>query len=88
MTELSRFYGIKVAIHMEVNAQHNIPHVHAKYGEYNASFDFNGEKLAGDFPNTATNLMKEWILDNLDEVQNSWDKINKGEKPNKIAPLQ
>lgn len=37
MPELSRFYGIVIKMLYEVGTKHNKPHVHAEYGEYEAS---------------------------------------------------
>ncbi|MEG2570970.1 MAG: DUF4160 domain-containing protein, partial [Clostridia bacterium] len=37
MPELSRFFGIVIKLLFDDNQQHNIPHIHAVYGEYKAS---------------------------------------------------
>lgn len=47
MPTISRFYGIVITMNF-VMKEHNPPHIHAKYGEYNASFIIsNGEILDG-----------------------------------------
>jgi hypothetical protein len=44
------------------NKQHNTPHIHAYDAEFHASFNFEGKMLRGEFPKTATKLVKKWIL--------------------------
>jgi hypothetical protein len=33
------FYGIIIRLYLMDNKQHNLPHVHAKYAEFEASID-------------------------------------------------
>ena len=49
MPEISRFFGI--IIKMFVRGEHNPPHVHAIYSEYNAIINIKtGEVIEGDLP--------------------------------------
>ena len=50
MPELSRFRGIIVKMLYRDYGKHNKPHIHAYYGEYEASVSIDGELLAGSFP--------------------------------------
>ena len=50
MPELSRFAGIIVKMIFNDTVQHNKPHVHVYYGEYQASIGIDGELLAGSLP--------------------------------------
>lgn len=50
MPELSRFAGIIVKMLYNDTVQHNKPHVHVFYGEYQASIGIDGELLAGSLP--------------------------------------
>ena len=43
MPVLSMFYGIIVSMYFEKDGKHSEPHFHAKYGEYKAEVDFNGQ---------------------------------------------
>jgi len=43
MPEISRFFGIVIAIYWK---DHGIPHFHAKYGGYRASFSIDDLRLA------------------------------------------
>ena len=88
MSELSRFYGIVIAIFSEIGAQHNKAHIHARYAEFKASYDLDGVLIAGQMPPTANKLIKEWISRHSDELQDAWDKSLSGEYPGKIEPLK
>ena len=49
MPEITRFYGIVVKIFF--TREHNPPHFHAVYGEYNGIFDIKTlEMIEGDMP--------------------------------------
>ena len=50
MPELSRFAGIIIKMIYKDNKQHNKPHIHAYYGEYEASIGIDGELLGGSLP--------------------------------------
>ncbi|HEY8219764.1 MAG TPA: DUF4160 domain-containing protein, partial [Methylobacter sp.] len=39
MPIISMFYGIIIRLYLMDNKQHNQPHVHAKYAEFEASID-------------------------------------------------
>jgi hypothetical protein len=47
MPTLSMFYGIIIRMYYFDNQQHNLPHIHAEYGESRAVFSLaDGELLA------------------------------------------
>lgn len=72
MPEICRFYGIIIKIFF--TNEHNPPHFHAVYGEYNGSFLIeNLEMYEGDLPKKAQNLIMEWALLHKDEIINMWD---------------
>lgn len=50
MPELSRFDGMVIYMLFRDNKQHNKPHVHVYYGEYEAAIGIDGELLAGSLP--------------------------------------
>lgn len=50
MPELSRFYNIVIKIIYNDTTQHNKPHFHVYYNEYEASVGIDGELLAGSLP--------------------------------------
>lgn len=50
MPVISMFYGIIVQLYFSDNDRHNLPHIHIRYSEYNASIAIEtGEILAGIF---------------------------------------
>lgn len=72
MPEITRFYGIIIKIFL--TKDHNPPHFHAVYGEYNGSFLIEtGEMLEGDLPKKAQNLIKEWASMYKNEIMEMWN---------------
>ena len=62
MPTISQFYGILVLMHL-TRKEHNPPHIHAYYGEYDASFYIsNGGIMNGTFPSSGAELVKKFIL--------------------------
>ena len=85
MPLLSTFYGILV--YMNRKKEHNPPHVHVGYGEFEALFDFYGEIIAGTFPPKQTKIVVAWIAIHKDELEAMWKIAMACEKLGKIAPL-
>jgi len=86
MPTISRFYGI--LIRMYKTSEHNPPHFHAIYGEYEASFDFNGDLISGNFPPKQSRFVKVWAEMRQDDLLTDWSLAVKGEEPEPIAPLK
>ena len=80
MPEVARFYGIIITL---VFREHNPPHFHAKYGEYEASFDIKTLKMTGSFPTTARNLVRKWAKPHQARLLEMWNK----QKVAKLPPL-
>lgn len=71
MPEVSRFYGIIIKIFFR---DHNPPHFHAIYGEYNGYFNIETlEMLEGDLPKKAQSLIIEWAENYQDEIMEMWN---------------
>lgn len=85
MPTISMFYGILIRMHKH---EHNPPHFHAKYGEFEASFDFDGEITEGQFPPKQTALVKSWALIHTDELNANWELLGTDEQLYRIPPLQ
>ncbi len=67
---------------------HNPPHFHAKYNEYQVIFDISKlEVINGNFPTKALSLVKEWAVENQEELLQNWNLAVNGEKLNNIKPL-
>ncbi|MBI9084202.1 MAG: DUF4160 domain-containing protein [Desulfobacterales bacterium] len=85
MPEISRFYGIIIAMFYD---DHNPPHFHARYGQYKISFEINTLRvLDGKFPPRALGLVVEWAALHQDELLQVWELAKNREPLMKIEPL-
>jgi len=85
MPEISRFYGIIIAMYY---MDHNPPHFHAKYGDYTGVFTIPDLKLIeGHLPRRALSLVLEWAFEHRDELSKNWDLAMAREPLSKIHPL-
>lgn len=72
MPEITRFYGIVIKIFL--TREHNPPHFHAVYGEYNGEILIEtGEMREGDLPIKAQQLVKEWWSVHKDSIMEMWN---------------
>ena len=73
MLTISIFYGIRICFNLR-NKEHGPPHVHAKYGEYIASFNIKDKCLnEGKFPDRATKLVIEFLNQYEQELLKMWE---------------
>jgi hypothetical protein len=85
MPEISRFFGIVVAIYYK---DHNPPHFHAKYGDETGVFSIDDLKMIeGSLPRRAVLLVLEWAFEHRDELMQDWELSISGKPLRKIAPL-
>jgi hypothetical protein len=85
MPEISRFLGI--VIYMYFN-EHNPPHFHAEYNEFNASISINNlGVIEGKLPAKVMSLVVEWAQEHQEELLETWNNIQKTGQYNKIKPL-
>ncbi len=88
MPIISMFYGIIIRLYLIDNKHHNLPHIHAKYAEFEAAIDLaDGEILSGELPRKQLRLVQAWIELHRDELMADWELAVSGEAPYKIAPL-
>ena len=84
MPAISSFYGILILMHL-TRKEHQPPHIHAYYGEYEATFKISdGELLYGTFPEKGRRLVKEFILLNQQDLLEMWET----EMYKKLPPLR
>ncbi|MGK5092640.1 DUF4160 domain-containing protein [Deltaproteobacteria bacterium TL4] len=89
MPSISMFYGIIVYLYFKDNKQHNVPHIHAKYREYEVVLSIpEGDILEGNIPNPKMKLLHAWIEIHRDELVADWDLAVSGQQPYKIEPLR
>ena len=68
---------------------HNPPHFHVIYGEYEAQVDINTlEVIKGKLPKRVLALVLEWSVEHRSELRQDWD-LAKLHKPlERIKPLE
>ncbi len=82
------FYGIIIRMYMLDELHHNLPHLHAKYAEFEASINLaDGELLAGELPRKQLRLVQAWVELNRDALMADWELARSGQLPFKIDPL-
>ena len=55
---------------------HSIPHVHAKYAEYQIEIAINdGVILSGNLPKGQQKLATEWVLRHQEKLKNEWNTL-------------
>ena len=85
MPEVSRFYGIVVAMFW---GDHNPPHFHARYGGDQAVIEIGTLRvLEGHLPPRALGLVMEWASQHSEELFQNWNNVESNQPLNKIAPL-
>ena len=88
MPTISVFYGIMIRMFFCDVEEHNIPHIHIKYAEYEAVMSIeSGYLLAGDLPRKQLRLVQAWVELRQDELRNDWLLAVNGKQPNPILPL-
>lgn len=85
MPILSMFYGIIIRMYYE---DHQPPHFHAYYGDYEAVFDFSGELIQGEMPKKQQKLIDAWCVIHSDELIANWKLSQENESVFKIEPLK
>ena len=88
LPELCRFYNIVIKMIYMDNAQHNKPHFHVYFAEYEASIGIDGELLAGSLPVKQLRIVQAWAAIHEEELYEAWNKSVKGTPCGKIEPLK
>jgi len=88
MPTLSMFFGILIKMNWKDTGQHNTPHFHAFYNDYEAVFGLDGEIIAGCFPKKQSVFVRAWALLHEDELTANWKLAVNGEVTFRIDPLR
>ena len=88
MPTLSMFLGILIRMNWKDTGQHNSPHFHAFYGDYEAVFGLDGEIITGSFPRRQSAFVKAWVLLHEDELAANWKLAENGEDTFRVEPLK
>lgn len=86
MPELSRFFGIVIALFYD---DHAPPHFHARYGDNRAIIAI--ETLAllqGSLPPRALGLVMEWAAQHQADLRRTWAAAQRHEELEPIPPLE
>ena len=88
MPELSRFFGIIIRMYMEVGAPHHLPHFHAYYQDEVAVYGIDPvELITGTLPRRQRRLVEAWAEMHEEELAADWRRLQAGQVPMPIAPL-
>lgn len=86
MPEISRFFGIVIAMYLD---DHAPPHFHARYGGHNASIRLAPLALLdGSLLPRVLGLVIEWARLHEAELLEDWGHASRGEPLRRIAPLE
>lgn len=85
MPEISRFLGIIICMYYD---EHNPPHFHAKYGDYEITVEIGSGTIEGKFPKRALSAVLEWYKLHKNELIIDWELATKNQPLNKIEPLE
>jgi len=89
MPELSRFFGIIIRMFMKTGAQHDMPHFHAYNGEAVRVYSINPvELIGGALPRRQQRMVEAWAELHQDALLEDWARLQAGQLPQPIAPLQ
>jgi hypothetical protein len=85
MPQISYFLGIVIKMFYR---DHNPPHFHAEYAEYEALIDIQKLELwSGYLPPRVLGLVIEWAAMHQNELKNNWESARKQETLIAIEPL-
>ena len=86
MPTVSDFYGIYIQMYFD---DKHAPHFHAIYAEYRALIAVsNCHIMAGQIPNRAYRLVREWWRLYRAELEENWERARRGEKLRRIEGLE
>ncbi len=68
--------------------EHNPPHFHTKYQDYEATFSMDGELMEGKMPAKQCKLIAAWAEIHKDELLADWELAVNREPLYKIDPLR
>ena len=86
MPVISAFFGIIIRIY---HSDHNPPHFHAQYGEYEVIIEIKtGKVLNGKLPVRLLYFVEIWRKENELQILEAWDCAQDFKIPNKVKPLE
>lgn len=72
MPVIARFYGMVIKMYFS-QGEHNLPHIHAVYGEYVGVIDIQTlQMVEGDLPQKALGMVQEWVKIHQSDLMQMW----------------
>ena len=88
MPEISRFFGIIVRMYIEASTPHHRPHFHAYYQDAVAIYGIDEiELISGSLPKRQKRLVEAWAELHQQELLDDWNRLQNGQAPLPIDPL-
>ena len=87
MPIISQFYGIIISMYFNDSNQHNLPHIHVRYNENKATYDFEANLLNGELHVKQTKLVEAWIIIHKEDLMTLWKVMEEEGRIFKIKPL-
>jgi len=89
MAILSMFYGIIISMFYGDNKQHKLPHIHAQYQDFEASFSIpEGIIIEGSLPLKKIKLVQAWIVMHEEDLMANWELATNEKNIFRIEPLK
>ena len=74
---------------MEAGVQHHTPHFHAYYGDAVVVYGINPiELISGELPKRQQRMVEAWAELHQEALLEDWTRLQAGQLPQPIAPLQ
>lgn len=67
---------------------HAPAHFHAWYNEYKVTVSIKDSVVKGEMPGRALKMILEWLEQHREELMENWEKAQKGDSLDRIAPLK
>lgn len=65
MPTVSLFFGVVISMYP---GDHPVPHFHARFAEYEAVYDLQGNRIAGEMPRKRERLIAAWAEIHADDL--------------------
>lgn len=85
MPEICRFFGIIIAM---FDDDHNPPHFHVRYGDYEAIITIKDGIVKGMLPKKVLKSVFNWMDIHQSELEINWKRLQEGKDVIKIEPLK
>lgn len=71
------------------HSDHNPPHIHVQYGEYEASVEIRtGKLMQGKLPPRLYKLLRAWLRLRRGDVMAAWQEAKKHKMPRRVKPME